>query len=291
MLLGLDHAIIAVRDLGQAMDRLERSLGLTITSGGEHPGMGTHNAIARMGTEYLEIIAIRDPSEAAANEKGRVLQEFLSKGEGLLGFALSSDNLERDLLDMSARGLAMEGPHAGSRRRPDGSLITWRTANVPGDPWGHVLPFVIQHDTPIQQRRAWAPPGGHPLGASGVPSISVAVPDLQPRIDEYRRLVGEPPEAIEEVPHLPAHRARFCVGSFRIDLLQPTSAGGGLADFVREQGGGPFMLSLAVPNVDEAVRFLRSRGTLVGDPTPRRRAPLLDLSQTLGARFQLVEAQ
>ncbi len=290
MLLGLDHAIIAVRELTPASEQLGRALGLTVVPGGEHPGAGTHNAIARMGTEYLEIISVRDPEEAAGNEKGRALQDFLSRGEGLLGFALSSDNLDRDLMEMTARGLALDGPYQGSRRRTDGSLITWRTATPPGDPWGRKLPFVIQHDTPIQERRAWAPPGGHPLRASGIPLLSVAVSDLQREIDNYRCLVGEPPEVVGEVPAIPARRARFCVGSFRLDLLEPMASNGGLADFVRLQGGGLFMVSLAVPNVDDAVRLLRSRGTSVGDPTPRRRAPLLDPTQTLGARFQLVEA-
>ncbi len=291
MLLGLDHAIIAVRDLTTAREQMERALGLTVIPGGEHPGVGTHNAIARLGTEYLEIISVRDPQEAAANEKGRILQDFLSRGEGLLGFALNSDNLDSDLMEVKARGLALEGPHYGSRRRMDGSLMTWRTATPPGDPWGRKLPFVIQHDTPIQERRAWAPPGGHPLRASGVPLISVAVADLQPEIDGYRRLLAVPPQIVEEVPALPARRARFCIGAFRLDLLQPTAGSGGLADFVRQRGGGLFMVSLAVANIEEAVQFLRSRGTSVGDPTPRRRAPLLDPSQTLGARFQLMEAQ
>ncbi len=289
MLLGLDHVIIAARDLSAAAKQLEHALGLTITPGGEHPGVGTHNAIARLGTEYLEIISVRDPAEAAANDKGRILLDFLRRGEGYLGSALSSDNLDADIKEIQGRGLTLTGPIQGSRRRPDGILMTWRTALSPGDPWGRKLPFIIQHDTPIQERRAWMPPGGHPLRVSGIPRVSVAVGQLQPEIDNYRRLVGQPPEVVEEVPALPARRARFCVGSFRLDLLQPTAATGGLADFVRQEGGGIFMVSLAVPNLEEAVAFLRSRGTAVGDPTPRRRAPLLDPSQTCGARFELVE--
>ncbi|MHB8993442.1 MAG: VOC family protein [Chloroflexota bacterium] len=289
MLFGLDHAIIAVRELAAASKQMESALGLTVTPGGEHPGMGSHNAIARLGTEYLELIAVRDPAEAAANEKGRFLLDFLSRGEGYLGFALSSDDLDGDLADIRDRGLDLEGPDRGSRRRPDGTVMTWRVAFSPGDPWGRQLPFVIQHDTPIQERRAWAPPGGHLLKVSGVPLVSVAVDRLQPALDLYRRLLGQPPEVVEDVPALPARRARFGIGSFRLDLLEPTAPNGGPADVVRLQGGGLFMVSLAVANVNEAVQFLRSRGTAVGDPTPRRRAPLLDPSQTLGARFQLVE--
>ncbi|MGE5620417.1 MAG: VOC family protein [Sphingomonadaceae bacterium] len=289
MLFGLDHAIIAVRDLAAATRQLENALGLTVTPGGEHPGMGTHNAIARLGTEYLEIIAVRDPVEAAANRRGQILLDFLSRREGYLGFALSSDDLNGDLADIRDRGLDLEGPIRGSRQRPDGTVMTWRMAVSPEDPWGRLLPFVIQHDTPIQERRSWVPPGGHPLKVSGIPMVSVAVGRLRPAADLYRRLVGQPPEVTEDVPALPARRARFRVGGLRLDLLEPTAPDGGLADFVHFQGGGLFMVSLAVANLEEAVRLLRSRGTDVGDPTPQRRAPLLDPSQTLGARFQLVE--
>ncbi len=96
---------------------------------------------------------------------------------------------------------------------------------------------------------------------------------------------------VEDVPALPARRARFAVGDFRVDLLQPVASSGGLADFVRSRGDGLFMISLSVSDLDRAVENLRQRGTAVGNPTPRRRAPLLDPAQTLGARFQLVEAR
>ncbi len=169
--------------------------------------------------------------------------------------------------------------------------MTWQSAYVANDPYGHVLPFVIQHSTPIQERRRWVPPEGHPLRVIGVPLLSVAVGNLEANIEAYRHLLGEAPEVVEEVPALPARRARFAVESFRVELLQPAASSGGLADFVRNQGDGLFMITTSVPNIDEAVVTLRERGTSVGTPTPRRRAPLLDPSQTLGARFQLVEGR
>lgn len=291
MLLGLDHVVIAVRDLPRAAERLQQAMGLTVVPGGEHPGFGTYNAVVRFGTEYLELIAIRDPEEAGSTDRGRALMAFLSRGEGLAGFALDSDDLERDMAEARERGLELEGPFPASRRRPDGRVMTWKTARVHGDPWGRRIPFLIQHDTPMQERQALAPPGGHPMGATGIPLLSVAVADLDALSDRYRRLLGEHPEVVEDVPALPACRARFRVGSFCLELLQPTSSSGGLAEFVRDQGDGLFMVTLGVPNVDEAVQFLRERGTLVGKPTYRRRAPLLDPSQTLGARFQLVETR
>lgn len=291
MLLGLDHAIIAVRDLDAAMPRLESALGVTVTQGGEHPGKGTHNAIVRFGVQYLELISVRDPAEASADTRGRIVLESIARGDGLLGFAIGTDSLDADMADANSRNMHLAGPYSGSRNRPDGSLMSWRQAYVGNDPYGRVLPFLIQHNTPIEERRRWMPPQGHPLRVTGVPLLSIAVGNLEASTEAYRRLLGEPPEVVEEVPALPARRTRFALQSSRIELLQPSASSGGLADFVTTQGDGLFMITLSVPNLEEAVAFLRARGTAVGDPTPRRRAPLLDPSQTLGARFQLVEGR
>jgi hypothetical protein len=289
MLNGIDHAIIAVRDLEGASSHLGHALGLTITPGGRHPRVGTHNSIVRFGIDYLEIIAIRDEQEASAEERGRSIIDFLQKGDGWLGFVLGSDDLESDMESASARGIRFVGPFPGERERPDGTTMRWKTARFPASPYGQRIPFLIQHEASEEERRGWAPREGHPLGAVGIPSVSLAVEDLHSSATGYERLLGRPPDAVEDVPALPARRARFQIGDFQIDLLQPASAEGGLAAYLRERGEGLFLVTLAVRNLEEAVRLLRERGTAVGDPTPRRRAPLLDPSQTLGARFQLVE--
>lgn len=289
MLLGLDHVVIAVRDLSEASRTLERALGLVVSPGGQHPGAGTHNSIVRFGVDYLELISVRDPQEAKASNRGEYIVDFLKQGEGLLGFVIGSDDLEADMTAAAGRGIYLTGPTHGSRQRPDGTVMEWDRAFVGNDPWGHTLPFVIQHYTPIEGRRSWAPPGGHPLKVTRVPLVSVAVSSLDATIQQYEGLFGQPPVVVEDVPALPARRARFQVGDLQVDLLEPAASNGGLADFVRYQGDGLFMVSLAVPDVDEAVQLLRERGTAAGKPTFRRRAPLLDHSQTLGARFQLIE--
>lgn len=288
MLTGLDHAIVALDDLG-ASAQLADALGLIVTPGGAHPGRGTHNAIARFGADYLELIAIAGSAEAAANPQGRALSAFLRRGQGWLGFALASDDLAADVAAARARGLEIEDPEDGSRLRPDGTLLRWRTARVVGSVWGGRLPFLIEHEMPRDRRLSWAPPGGHPLGATRVFAASVAVDDLEAVVAEYRLLLGREPTAIEDVPALPARRARFQVGDLRLELLRPTASAGGLAEFVRDRGNGLFLVSLAVPDVDRAVEALRRRGTSVSQPTRMRRAPLLDPGQTCGARFQLVE--
>jgi len=64
MITRLDHAVIAVRNLDEAIGHY-RSLGFDVSPGGHHTGQATHNAIVRFGLDYLELLSIYDASEAA----------------------------------------------------------------------------------------------------------------------------------------------------------------------------------------------------------------------------------
>jgi hypothetical protein len=57
----LDHIVIAARDLQQGADYIRETLGVEISSGGQHHNMATHNLVMQLGNDaYLEVIAI-DP--------------------------------------------------------------------------------------------------------------------------------------------------------------------------------------------------------------------------------------
>ena len=87
MLTRIDHVMVAVPDLPQGIAAYTR-LGFAIHPGGLHPGRGTHNAIAFLQDDYLELLSVRDPVEytAAAGLPGGVgggLVEFLARGGGV----------------------------------------------------------------------------------------------------------------------------------------------------------------------------------------------------------------
>jgi len=55
----LDHIAIAARTLDEGAAYIRDKLGVEVSLGGEHPAMGTHNHLMRLGDSvYLEIIAI-----------------------------------------------------------------------------------------------------------------------------------------------------------------------------------------------------------------------------------------
>ncbi len=101
MITRLDHVVIGVRDLDEAI-RNYQQLGFDVRPGGRHTGLGTHNALIRFGLDYIELLAVYDESEVTrSGGRGHFMTEHLRDRPGaLLGFALASDNLE----DEAARG-------------------------------------------------------------------------------------------------------------------------------------------------------------------------------------------
>ena len=148
MLLGIDHLVIAVRDPDAAASTLERDLGIAFTGGGRHEAWGTFNRLAFLGDTYLELIGVFDRALAGSATGSAVARATLAVldagGEGLASFALATDDIEGDVERLRAGGSAISPPVDGSRARPDGEVVRWRTAAAsvgPGEP-----PFLIEHE-------------------------------------------------------------------------------------------------------------------------------------------------
>ncbi|MFM9433595.1 hypothetical protein ACFDR9_000636 [Janthinobacterium sp. CG_23.3] len=60
----IDHITVTAPTLAAGVDYVRQALGVTPLRGGEHPRMGTHNCLLRLGAElFLEVIAV-DPAAA-----------------------------------------------------------------------------------------------------------------------------------------------------------------------------------------------------------------------------------
>ncbi len=149
MLLGIDHLVIAVRDPDAAASAIERHLGIAFTGGGRHDAWGTFNRLAFLGDTYLELIGVFDRALVASptgSAVGRATVAVLDAGrEGLATFAVATDDIDGDVGRLRAAGSAIATPVDGSRVRPDGDVVRWRTAAA-AQLGPCETPFLIEHE-------------------------------------------------------------------------------------------------------------------------------------------------
>ncbi|GAC1363165.1 MAG: hypothetical protein NVS2B12_02080 [Ktedonobacteraceae bacterium] len=283
MVTRFDHAVIAVRDLDEAIS-LYRRLGFEVDPGGRHTGLGTYNALIRFGLDYIELISIYDQDEVTASgPRGTTLQDLLQKRAGALAaYALATETIEQEAARFQQTGLEASGPFPMERLRPDGHLLQWRLLVPEGVSYRRPWPFIIEWDAPDEQRLTWDKPGKHPNGATCWFSIDVAVRDLESGLHLYKTQLG-----LEEVSRDPAgKRAQLRVGTSTINLFATGSTE--LAQSTLDEiGAGPITLHFAVKSVEQARKQLEQQG--IKAETFEDGSLLLPLQETLGARIALVE--
>jgi hypothetical protein len=140
----VDHLLLGVGDLDSGIAWVERTAGVKAIMGGSHPGMGTRNALLSLGgRRYLEIIA---PDPAQTDFNFRVDVRKLSEPR-LITWAAGTTDIDGVAKRALDAGLETFGPQEGSRARPDGKLLRWKTFGVMnefGAPGVEPIPFFIE---------------------------------------------------------------------------------------------------------------------------------------------------
>jgi hypothetical protein len=138
----LDHILLGCSDLDQGIALVEQHTGVRAAVGGVHPGRGTRNALLSLGElHYLEIIA-PDPAQSGVSAE-RVNELRRLKAPQLVGWAAHANDIDGLAKRLRSSGISVDGPLPGSRKRPDGRMLIWKTLNVPDDRHG-LIPFFIE---------------------------------------------------------------------------------------------------------------------------------------------------
>ena len=144
----VDHVLLPVGDLEAGAQKLYERFGLRSVAGGRHPKVGTANMIVPLGSQYLELIAIVDPQEAEGSRLGRRLAQALKEGRTFVAWALRTQNLEGVGAKLRAGGWNLPPIIEGSRHRPDGRVLSWRTQDLETGGEPSAIPFVIEWRVP-----------------------------------------------------------------------------------------------------------------------------------------------
>lgn len=254
MLTGIDHIVVAVADLEAAIKDYT-DLGFTVIRGGKHP-RGSHNAlIGFTDGAYFEILGFYEsmPEHRWWSPTQR--------GGGLVDFCMMTDNLQADTIALRRAGADMSDPRPGARARPDGYQVRWVSA-IPGGQHSRLVPFVIQDETPRDERVPRE--RVHRNGVTGVDTLTIVTHDVA----AARRLLAGVLSPGQDIvrPDLDAAGVRFHVGAQTIDYVAPRGPAGPLNDWLQIEGPSPYAVTLKTEGTTgslDATKLRRARIRLV----------------------------
>ncbi len=192
--IGIDHAVIMVKDLDKAAENYRR-LGFTVSPRGTHSAhMGTGNYTIMFDPDYMELLGV-----LAATEHNVPARAFLDKrGEGIERIAFTAIDSAAGAEEIRARGLTPIGPTDFERpvTLPNGTVsaakfrtFMWPTAEAPGG----VRIFACQHKT---RETVWIPElMRHANAAKRIKQILVATPEPAQDAAHLGRLIDRKPKA------------------------------------------------------------------------------------------------
>lgn len=153
--LGIDHAVIGVRDLDAAAASF-RELGFTLTPRGTH-SIGSQNHCIMFGSTYIELLA--------APVSHPWLDYYRSFGEGLAAIALAAADADAAYRELQRVGAK---PPMELSRPAAGGVARFRLMQIEGAP----QVFLVQH---LTRELVWRPEWQkHANGAAELIAVALA---------------------------------------------------------------------------------------------------------------------
>ncbi|WP_315835693.1 VOC family protein [Bradyrhizobium prioriisuperbiae] len=189
-LIGLDHAVVAVRDLDAAGAAWKR-LGFTISPRGTHSAhLGSGNYTIVFSDDYLELLGILN--ETPHNQ---ATVKFLREHEGIERTAFTTDDAAAGVAEVKARGIAADGPvhfgrpvdlPNGGKSEAKFNIFRWPVDEAPGG----LRIFACQHLTP---EAVWIPElRSHANGAKRLVQVEVLSATPKDAAAQLSRLIDRP---------------------------------------------------------------------------------------------------
>jgi hypothetical protein len=146
LLVRLDHLVYATPDLSLGIDTIDKLLGVKATPGGQHPGLGTRNALVALGpSSYLEIIGPDPEQPKPAGRRRFGIDELTSPR--VVRWVVKGTELEKLVAAAADRGVKLGPVIPGSRRRPDDVVLSWRYTDPNTELADGLVPFFIDWGT------------------------------------------------------------------------------------------------------------------------------------------------
>ncbi len=138
----LDRLIVAVKDLEKAENNYKKLLGIAPVWRGKHKDLGTSNSLFGFENTYLELLS------SSGNGVGADLvdQHLSESGEGLMGMAFATENIDSVRHSLKEEGFLVEELIIGQGiNASDHQIRKWKNLFLPHELTRGIFSFVIEH--------------------------------------------------------------------------------------------------------------------------------------------------
>ncbi len=220
---GIDHLVVAVRDLDGAA-RLYERLGFQVGARNRHP-WGTENRLAQLQGSFLELITVGEgadipPHALRAFSFGAFVQDYLRHREGLAMLVLDSQDAKADAALFAEKGIGSFEPFHFERtgRQPDGreTKVAFTLAFASAEHSPKAGFFVCQQHYP---ENFWNPEfQRHDNQATRISSVTLTAPEPDMLRAFLTGFTGVQPGSPD------GDDLSFRLGESHIDILTPDDA-------------------------------------------------------------------
>lgn len=253
-----DHIVHFVDKPEEVIEELKKAK-IHAVEGGAHENKGTYNALSYFDLSYIEYLGTYDRSLVVqlGSPRHGLTETLLKKNfeEGLVRFSIRTTDIEGVAKHLQEQELTVVGPEPLYRKRPDGSIISWKLLFVGEENNSLKLPFIIQWDDDDDKRRLEQIEHGvigkqpENLKFAGV---TFAVVDAEYTAKKWSKYLGLELEKAYVDSDLNAYVYVLTLPGGDLFFTSPIGAGV-VADVLKKRGESPFQVNLS--GAEEARTF------------------------------------
>jgi methylmalonyl-CoA epimerase len=102
MFKGVDHVVVAVKDLDAAVGKYEAIFGAPVSDRSEAPAAGMKMAFFRFADSYVELVS-------NLGETGPIAKRLADRGEGVHIIAMKVDDIDKTVAELREKGVRLVG--------------------------------------------------------------------------------------------------------------------------------------------------------------------------------------
>lgn len=151
-----DHLVQFMEEPKKAIPFL-KGKGMYAVEGGVHESLGTYNILSYYDLSYIEFFGVLDRNtfEQKEHPKHSLMDSIVKDQftEGFSRFVVRTNDIDKAAGHFRNGGFQVLGPIRRSRKRPDGTLLTWHLLYVGDETEELKLPYIIQWDESDEKRK------------------------------------------------------------------------------------------------------------------------------------------